>query len=94
MSYGSNLTSTEAAKNSVANAIGDFDPVLDRATKYAEHLRALCDRLHGPHPAEVQKDHGDAPMNGLIPGIHQRRSRLVAILDDIERSIQNLDGAL
>lgn len=91
---GSNLTTAPPKSNSVSNAIADFDPCLDRANNYAEKLQMLCDRLNGPRPAEVGKPSGPDHPSPLLGSIHDRRSRLVAILDDMERSIQTLDSAI
>lgn len=90
----SNLPSAPPKANSLSNAISDFDPCLDRANKYADELRALCDRVVGPRPAELSGVGGPDHPSPLIGRIHERRSRLVAILDDIEGSLQILNSSV
>lgn len=92
-SASSNLQAPPKA-NSVSNAIADFDPCLDRAANYAERLQVLCDRLNGPRPTEVGKPQSPDHPSALLNSIHDRRSRLVMILDDMERSLQTLDSAI
>lgn len=80
--------------NTLSNAVSDFDPALDRASKCAGELRAICDRVVGPRPEEAgTQGNADHP-SPLIGRIHERRSRLVAILDDIENSLQTLNAAI
>lgn len=91
-----NMTTAAPPKaNTIGNAIADFDPCLHRAAKCAEHLQSLCDRIIGPRPTPVGTDaSGDTSPSALISSIHERRSRLVSILDDMEHSLQTLDGSI
>jgi hypothetical protein len=97
MNYGntSNAAASSVSKNnSISNAISDFDPCLDRAAQYASRLQSLCDRLVGPRPTEVGKPTQDTPPLAVLSSIHECRSRLMAILDNIEGALQILDNSI
>ncbi len=95
MAYPSATQSVEPRSNTISTAIEDFDNVLDRAGGYAERLQKLRDRIHGPQPQEVSGTaKGDAPPHSLIGSIHQRRSRLVDVLDWMERSITGIESGV
>lgn len=80
--------------NTLTNAISDFDPCLDRLLKYSSELQEVCNLIVDPRPADPGKLQGGDHPSPLISRIHERRSRLVAILDDIEQSMQVLTGAV
>ena len=81
--------------NSLTNAISDLDPVVDRTLKYAEELREICDRIARPRPCPEKGSPilGEGP-GPLIGRIHQHRSRLVEILNDIVLSLQTLNSVI
>lgn len=82
--------------NTIQNAVEDFDAVIQRAAEYAGRLQKLVDRVHGPSPQEVGggiKGDGSIP-HSLIASIHQRRSALVAVVDEIEGAVQRLESGL
>jgi hypothetical protein len=90
-----NTVSSAPRSNSVANAMEDFDPCIERAAKCAANLRGLCDRLTGPRPTAVGKEIGDGSIpQSILASIHGRRSQLAAILDDMEEALQHLDAAI
>lgn len=82
---------------SIVGSISDLDPVIDRAHGYEERLAKIADRLCGPRPEEVRQ--GVDGKSGAIPvsviaSINERRSRIVDILDGIERSLQTIENVL
>lgn len=91
---GSGIGTASVKAPSVGGAINDFDPVLERAAGYADLLHQLCDRVCGPHPEGVAESAKNVPPSSLIGSINERRSRLVDILDSIERSLNQLDPSL
>ena len=81
---------------SVIGSIEDFDAVLQRGDDYANRLSKISDRICGSGPAELlQPSHqGGAIPHSVIASINERRSRLVELLDRIERSIGQLENVL
>lgn len=86
----------EAKRPCITNAIDELDPVIQRATEYASRLHKINDQINGTGPREAgtsQSPAGSVP-HSLIASIHQRRSALVDVLDDMERSIRSIEGGI
>lgn len=95
MSYaeGSKLSAPKA--NTISNAVAEIDSSIERASKVAQNLQQIVDRVIGPRPSPE----GGCAVDGsqpsaLIDSIHERRSRLNAILTNIEHNLQTLDGLI
>jgi hypothetical protein len=94
MAYTAGTQASAPRQSTISTAIDDFDPVLDRAQTCGDRLQKLHDRIHGPQPSAVSNDKPPTPPHSLIASINERRSRLAAILDDMERTIGGLEGGV
>lgn len=95
MAYLGQDAATKVAKQaSVTTAVSDLDAVIERAGQYAVRLQQLHDRVHGAQPQEARLKDNDTPPHSVISAIHQRRNRLVDILDGMERAINGLENGI
>ena len=96
MKYTGENDAQQSGKATLTSAIEELDPVIRRLSICSEQLQKLSDHIDGVRPQEVKRGVNDpaAPPHSIITALHQKRSMLIKICDDIEHTISAIEGSL